>query len=50
MDLCYQHPEKVEIVHNERDCPLCSALDTIDDLTRKLEDANNEIKDLASRL
>lgn len=50
MDLCYGHPGKIEIVHNERNCPLCEALENVFDLQRKLDDANDEIKELNDQL
>ena len=48
MIIChYNHPE---IVHDERNCPLCEALDTIATHEESLKECENEIYKLTTEL
>ena len=47
MELCSGgRPRHDEIVHNERKCPLCEALEEIADLKGKIEDLEVDIEAL----
>ena len=48
MKLCdYQHEE---IIHDERDCPLCEAIEKVNKLEGCIENLRQEIEDLESTI